>query len=533
MNTHRGGQLELLHRGVAMALGGLASTMAYVALAPAAWAVELKTGNEDLKARWDNTVKYSAGWRVKDQSPALLANLNGDDGNRNFNTGLISNRADLLSEFDLTYKNVGMRVSGAAWYDAVYNRSNNNDSPATVNAFSVPHNEFTAATRKLHGKRAEILDALVFGNGHIADMEASFRAGKHTLLWGESLLLATNGISYAQAPLDAIKAQSVPGSQAKELFLPVEQVSVDVRPSATLDFAGYYQYKWRKTRVPGAGSYFSTSDLLDAGGESLLQARRPGAALLRGADLTARDHGQWGLAARYRAETLATDFGLYYLRFHEKVPQVYLAPESATYFLAYPEDIRLIGASFSTQLGTANVAGELHVRRHTPLASKALSVAPGSPADNSDNPLYAIGNTVHAQVSVVYPLPSTAWWPSGTVSAEVGAVRRTSVTRNAGMLDPGRERNAWGFSVNFTPSYFQVLPNLDLNVPVSLSYNPKGKSPAAAFNGDKTGSLSLGLSGEYRKIWTATLRFTTYLGPESRQPLSDRDNISLSVQRTF
>ena len=101
------------------------------------------------------------------------------------------------------------------------------------------------------------------------------------------------------------------------------------------------------------------------------------------------------------------------------------------------------------------------------------------------------------------------------------------------MVDPTRERHAWGFSVNLTPAYFQVLPNLDLNVPISLSYNPKGRSPAAAFSGHKTGSLSLGLSGEYRKIWNATLRFTTYLGPESRQTLSDRDNISLSVQRTF
>ena len=28
-------------------------------------------------------------------------------------------------------------------------------------------------------------------------------------------------------------------------------------------------------------------------------------------------------------------------------------------------------------------------------------------------------------------------------------------------------------------------------------------------------------------------RYTTYVGPESRQPLSDRDFVSLSSQRTF
>lgn len=509
------------------------STLTGIALAPAAQAVQFNTGREDLTVRWDNTVRYSAGWRVKEQSPSLLTSLNGDDGDRNFNTGLISNRFDLLSELDVGYKNMGLRVSGAAWYDAVYNRSNNNNSPATVNTFSGPYNEFTEATRNLHGRKAEILDAFVFGRGHINEVPASFRAGRHTLLWGESLLLATNGISYAQAPLDLIKALSVPGSQAKELFMPVGQISADIRPTTNLSVAGYYQYEWRKSRLPAAGSYFSTTDALDAGGESILLARRPGAALRRGTDLEASDHGQWGLSVRYRVEALDTDFGVYYIRFNEKQPQLYSRPAARDYFLVYPEDISLFGVSFSTLVGSANVAGEMHIRRNTPLASRPLSVRAGVPADNNDQPLYAVGNTVHAQVSVVYPLPPTSLWDASTVSAEVGAVRRTSITKNAGNIDPSRDVSAWGFSVNFTPSYFQVLPNLDLNVPISLSYNPRGRSPASAFNGHKTGSLSIGLSGEYQKVWNMNLRYTTYIGPESRQPLSDRDFVSLSIQRTF
>ena len=509
------------------------STVTGIALAPAVQALEFETGSDDLKARWDNTIKYSAGWRVKEQSPTLLTNINGDDGNRNFNTGLISNRFDLLSELDLIYKNMGMRVSGSAWYDAVYNRANNNNSPETVNAFSVPYNRFTDATRNLHGRRAEILDAFVFGNSHIKEVPVSFRAGRHTLLWGESLLLANNGISYAQAPLDVIKAQSVPGSQAKELFLPVGQVSANVRPSTNLDIASYYQYEWRKSRLPASGSYFNTTDMLDVGGESLLRARRPGAALFRGADLKASNRGQWGISARYRAEALDTEFGVYYIQFNEKLPQLYSRAGAGDYFLVYPEDIKLLGVSFSTVVGSANVAGEMHVRRNTPLASRALSIPTGTLADNNEHPLYAVGNTVHAQVSIVYPLPPTALWEAGTVSAEVGGVRRTSITQNAGNIDPTRDASAWGFSVNFTPSYFQVLPNLDLNVPISLSYNPRGRSPASAFNGHRSGSISIGLTGEYQKIWNMNLRYTTYVGPESGQPLSDRDFISLSIQRTF
>ena len=36
---------------------------------PAAHAFKFDTGNEDLKLRWDNTVKYSAAVRVKDPLP--------------------------------------------------------------------------------------------------------------------------------------------------------------------------------------------------------------------------------------------------------------------------------------------------------------------------------------------------------------------------------------------------------------------------------------------------------------------------------
>jgi hypothetical protein len=504
-----------------------------IALSGPGHAFEFETGT-DLKARWDNTIKYSAAWRVKSPSPSLLSNLNADDGNRNFSTGLISNRVDLLSELDLTYGNMGMRLSGAAWYDRVYNQANDNNSPATANAFSVPNNEFTDGTRRLHGRKAEILDAFVFGNGRINDMPASFRAGRHTLLWGESLLLATNGISYAQAPLDAIKSQAVPGSQSKELFMPVTQLSGQVQPTSALSFAGYYQVEWRKTRLPGSGSYFSSADILDIGGESLLLARRPGPALRRGSDIEASNSGQWGVSARYRSEALDTEFGLYYIRFNEKTPQLYLRPSTLRYSLVYPENVSLIGASFSTAVGPANVAGEIHVRRDTPLASRTLTVPAGASPDNRNNPLYAVGNTIHAQLSAIYALTPTPLWQGGSVSAEVGALRRTSISRNAGNVDPTKDRSAWGLSVRFAPSYFQVLPNMDVTVPISVTYNPRGRSPLnTAFSGHHAGTFSIGLNTEYLKTWTANLQYTTYLGADAVQPLADRRFVSLAIQRTF
>ncbi len=497
---------------------------------------------DDLQILWDTSVKYSAAARVQGRSSALVANPNTDDGDRNFGRGLISSRLDLLSEFDVRYRNVGARVSGAGWYDLVYDLRNDNDSPATANSFSVPHDQFTEATRRLHGRDGDLLDAFAFANGHIGPMAASLRAGRHTLLWGESLLLATNGISYAQAPLDFIKALSVPGTQAKELFMPVGQVSGQLRPTQSWSLAAYYQFEWRRTRLPAAGSFFSGADFLDNGGERFFTGP-PGQALFRGRDLTARSQGQWGVSARYHAERLNTEFGLYWIWFHEKLPQLYLLPGAGAdpargqvgeYVLVYPEDVKLMGASFATTVGGVALAGEAHVRFHTPLASTAPAVLPGEPGDNSDHPRYAVGNTVHAQVSAVYVLPTFPLWGSATVLAEVGWQRRLAVTHNPGALDPTRDLHAFASAMVFTPTWFQVASNLDVNLPISFSYSPKGKAPLAAFDAvHDGGTLSMSATAVYRKVWNAGVQFTYFFGNEQFQTLKDRAFTSFSVQRTF
>ena len=109
---------------------------------PLAQAVELKTGDPDLKLRWDTTIKYTSAFRVEARSNALAdsppTTINQDDGDRNFGRGLISNRLDVFSEADVIYRNVGARVSVAGWYDTIYNTSNDNDSPLTTAPRSDP-----------------------------------------------------------------------------------------------------------------------------------------------------------------------------------------------------------------------------------------------------------------------------------------------------------------------------------------------------------------------------------------------------------
>jgi hypothetical protein len=142
----------------------VAAAAAACATFSSAWAIELQTGNPDLELRWDNTIKYSAAWRVKEQSAGLTglpAAINQDDGDRNYDKGLVSNRLDLLTEFDAVYaRRYGVRLSGAGWYDQVYQSSNDNPG-LSQNQTSVPYNEFTAATKRLHGRKVDLLDAFV------------------------------------------------------------------------------------------------------------------------------------------------------------------------------------------------------------------------------------------------------------------------------------------------------------------------------------------------------------------------------------
>lgn len=529
----------------------LALLAAAALLGAKAHAIEIDTGNPEVRFRWDNSLKYSNGIRLKSPSATLTSDPTQDDGDRNFKRGVISNRFDLLSEADVTYRGFGARVSGAAWYDTVYNQTNDNDSPFTANPSSVPYNRFTAATEKLHGRKAEMLDAFVFGRADLGDTKATFRLGQHTVLWGESLFFGSNGIAGGQAPVDVIKALSVPGTQFKELIRPVPQVSGQLQLSPTVSVGAYYQFRWEKTRLPGAGSYFSNSDYLGDGGENLVPPVLAAVVGLpttgqRMEDMKAKNSGQGGLQLRFRAAD--SDFGLYAIRYHDKTPQIYgrggiapgLPPTAIQWI--YPEGIRAYGASATRTFGDFNLAAEVSVRRNMPLASD-LQITSMSAGDNAGDPLYAIGNTVHAQVSWFATLGPSFISQEATFLGEVAWNRRASVTRNAQALNPNADRDATNLRVSFEPLYRQVIPGLDLGVPVGAGVGFGNSSVVGAFNGDHVGDMSFGLNGTWLSVWKLAVNYTHFFGPEGvgvfnqhvsyRQTFKDRDFVSFSVQRSF
>ena len=540
-------------------LRALVALMAPLVAVQPALAAQFDTGNADLQVRWDNMIKYSGAYRLSQPSAQLIgsANANLDDGDRNFGKGFISNRVDLLSEFDVTYQNVGARVSAAAWYDGIYNRGTDNTAAATFNPRSVQVGSFTEATRDLHGRKAELLDAFIFGKGTVGDMSGSFRAGRHSLLWGESLFFGENGIAGAQAPVDLIKLLSVPNTQFKELIRPTNQLSGQLQLTSNLTAGAYYQFGWEPNRIPASGSYFSRTDLFDRGGETLVAGAAPGVgqlAFLRAHDLLASKSGQGGVQLRWRPADTDYDLGLYAVRFHSRNFIVEVTPNGGfpdlgTYRLIYPEGIRAFGASVSKSIDATNLAAEVSVRRNTPLVATggSITVAPGAVSDNDDHPLYPVGNSLHAQFSAIHTLSRSDLWDGGLLMFEAAWHRRTSITRNGGALDPNTTRDALGTRLIFSPTWYQAASGLDLSLPVGIGYNPYGRSSVTTlFNGgsSKGGDISVGLSGDYLQTWKGSVTYTRYVGGANtvldsknafsfKQSLKDRDFISFALSRTF
>lgn len=513
--------------------------------------------------RWDNTLKASVAYRVESQDGSLIdaEHFNSDDGDRNFDPGITSTRLDVLSELDIQYRSFGLRASAAGWVDSVYLEKNDNDSPDTFNGLG-PNNEFSDETEDLHGKRVELMDAFVFGRFNIGDMPANIRLGRHTLMWGETLFMATNGIANGLAPIDLQKMLSVPSTQAKEIFMPVNQVSSQLQLLPNLSIECFVKFEWRRSRLPASGSYFSDQDMIDVGGErALISPSLPGMALWRGEDMGTgdgtsefgeTDSGSFGASLRFRIPHVDVDWGLYYYKYNDTAPQVYLYPGTnvnaavgklGEYRLVYPKNVRMIGVSFGTLIGPANVSGEVCTRIDAPLVSTPQTVTAGMAADNDDNPLYAIGDTFHANLSTVYLLsagPSVGGlqlWDGATLLAEIGYTYLLDITKNESAFDPTREDYAVGLRLTFEPSYYQVFSGFDLSLPIGIGYNPAGKSPVdTKFNvtgADEGGDFNVGLAGIYRNTWRMGISYTNYFGSSDTQTLADRDLVSIYVQRTF
>ena len=355
----------------------------------------------DIDGSYKITTTYSLAVRARDPSSALIdgevdpfqagvlpngdqvvgfthtglpTTINLDDGNRNFDRwSPINNRLSAYYEVGLRRENLGLVVSGTAFYDWVFQSENDRDpvDPNDVNDYgpntlecadnpqTCAYNEFVDGAEYYNGERSRLLEAYVYGDFFITDSIAlNVRFGKHLVAWGESLFFP--GIVSAQGPNDATKA-FVPGAEIKEILLPVHQISATLAFGYNFSLMGYYQLDYKPTEVFPVGDFFSVADVVGPGAEMAYGSGNPayaencpgllnvpgtpvdlsflclvgggiGGPLLnaprtinvpRESDIRPDDEGQWGVG--FKAQVAAnTSIGGYYIRYHNHNPTVNL-----------------------------------------------------------------------------------------------------------------------------------------------------------------------------------------------------------------
>ena len=250
--------------------------------------------------------------------------------------------------------------------------------------------------------------------------------------------------------------------------------------------------------------------------------------------------------------------------------------EIGDYRLIYPQDVKMIGMSATKSIGVINWAAELSGRWNQDLAYSSTTdpgrrIIPGvgvAIANNTNHILYPVGNTVHANLSALATPPPDFIAKESSFVAEVAWNHCISVTKNdiatyqdaSGdgfhlvnyFQDSHATRDAMTFMAIYTPTYRQVLSNVDLSVPVAFQFSPYGRSVLGpGFNTYHGGFFNIGAAIAYKDANHFSITYQRFIGPEEGalipgdpqnanqtrfsygQQWKDRNYISLSIYRNF
>ena len=312
----------------------LAISLASTLSAPA-FALNFNIG--EIEAQFDSSLSVGASWATAKPNEDLIGANNGgrglsqtsDDSHLNFKRGeTFSKIFKGVHDLELRYGDMGAFLRGKYWYDFELK-----DEDRPFKEISDKGRE-----RLAQSSGAELLDAFVYYNYAIADLPGSVRLGKQVVSWGESTFIQGGINSINPADVSALRR---PGAELKEAFIPVNMFYVGQSLTDNLSVEAFYQIEWDPTVVENCGTFFSQPDVVAPGCDENLRVLSPalgalapyaaaqgfgyevdseGVKVARGADRTAKDDGQWGIAFRYMFEPLDTEFGAYFMNYHSRLP---------------------------------------------------------------------------------------------------------------------------------------------------------------------------------------------------------------------
>jgi hypothetical protein len=388
-------------------------------------------------------------------------------------------------------------------------------------------------------------------------------------------------------------------------------------PSDAITVEAFYLVDWTETKIDPPGAYFSTTDAAGEGADKVMLGfgsvpdsipvgagvgAPVGVAVPRGDDREAGNQGQYGAALRLFPSVLNDiELGFFFINYHSRLPIIngrtgtlqglragdYAA--SARYFISYPEDIQLFGASFNTEIGTTGIAlqGEASHRWDAPLqiddvelvfaslSPLALVESPTSPGLGTllarTNQIGAFGfdeavpGFIERSVTQLQATASKVFGPSLGADQAI-LLGEAAVTRVHDMPDkdtlrldaPGTftsgnpvhtlagvqpateatdffaDPTSWGYSVVGRLEYNGAIRAINLLPRFTWQHDVKGNSPGPAGNfieGRK--AFTVGLTGVYQNNWSVDVSYSSFFGAGRHNLLNDRDFLALSVTYAF
>ncbi|MFD2642431.1 DUF1302 domain-containing protein [Pseudomonas japonica] len=611
-------------------------------LASPAFAVSFNIG--EIEGSFDSSLSIGASWSTESPNKNLIGVNNGgrglsqtsDDGHLNFKRGeTFSKIFKGIHDLELKYGDTGVFVRGKYWYDF------------ELKDESREFKDISDSNRKEGAKSSggQILDAFVYHNYSIADQPGSVRLGKQVVSWGESTFIG-GGINSIN-PID-VAAFRRPGAEIKEGLIPVNMFYVSQSLTDNLSAEAFYQLEWDQTVADNCGTFFSQPDVIADGCDRNLAVLAPnssiaspavrnalaqlgvtrgspdeGVVVRRDGDRDARDSGQFGVALRYMFEPLNTEFGGYFMNYHSRAPifsgkggpassyspnalvgrlvangiplaqAAALAPTllplvvagNSSYYVEYPEDIRLYGLSFSTTLPTGTAwSGEISYRPNAPVQLNTTDIlfsglTPLDPTASvlqgragQDQPGYRRKEITQLQTTFTHFFDQVMGASRLTLVGEVGwthvgGLESNSEARygrdpvygpgplpngrcrslNASTLGAGPKNNltrycesdgyttsdSWGYRARAIWDYPDVFAGVNLKPSVAWSHDVDGYSPGPGGNFEEgRKAVSLGLDADYLNTYTASLSYTNFFDGKYTT-VDDRDFVALSFGVNF
>jgi hypothetical protein len=334
-----------------------------------AHAFKFESDSGNWSGSWDTTISYGQGWRVSSPDCRLIAIANGgcgyspniDDGNLNYlGKALFTRALTGVTELGVNYRDkAGFLVRASGLYDFA------------VMANDVDRTPLSHEAKGVVGSYTRWLDAFGYLRFDLGSLPSELRLGRQVVDWGESTFIPNglNSVNYFD-----VTALQVPGSELKQALLPDTMVVFNSQLSKNLSTQLLYLFTWHPDILEPTGAYFSTNDVVGAGGRPVVLGF--GAISDQGVNFSSLGGG---LISNFQTiprlpDHRPSEAGQYGINFKLYLPNFSQGTQLGFYFLNYTTRVPVVSLQTGSQAGLGNAYGAINA-----VGGAAQALAAGLP----------------------------------------------------------------------------------------------------------------------------------------------------------